>query len=86
MNVKPGGMQPKMRPGWYMMEGEKVEQSMVFEGGPHEGLAKGLRQVCLERFGEDRIKGQSNISRFRNMCNTNVFIFCQKYFYTYLFT
>ena len=31
---------------------------MVYEGGPYEGLAKGLRQVLLERFGPDRIKGE----------------------------
>ena len=40
-----------------MREGVRLEQSMVFEGGPFEGLPKGLRQVCIERFGEDRIQG-----------------------------
>ena len=50
MNVRPGGQQGKMRPGWYMREGVRLEQSMVFNGGPFEGLP-------IERFGEDRIQG-----------------------------
>ena len=57
MNVKPGGLQPRMRPGWYMRGGVKIQQSMVFEEGPNEGNAKGLREVCRERFGEDLVKG-----------------------------
>jgi hypothetical protein len=35
----------------------QVRQSMVWEDGPKQGIAKGLRQVCLERFGGDRIQG-----------------------------
>ena len=31
MNLNPGGKQPKMRKGWYMKDGVRVEQSMVFE-------------------------------------------------------
>ena len=38
-------------------DGEKIVQSMVFENGPHKGKAKGLKQVCLERFGENVING-----------------------------
>ena len=33
---------------------------MVFEEGPNEGIAKGLREVCRERFGEDLVKGNLN--------------------------
>ena len=40
--------------------GVRFKQSMVFEGGQLEGLPKGLRQVCLERFGEERIQGEYN--------------------------
>ena len=48
-----------MKDGWFEnSEGEKVTQLMVFADGPNKGLAKGLRQVCLERFGPDAIKGQ----------------------------
>ena len=57
MNVNPAGKQPLMRSGWYVKGGVRFRQSMVFEGGPLEGQAKGLREVCLERFGEDSIKG-----------------------------
>ena len=30
---------------------------MVFKDGPNKGQAKGLKQVCLERFGEEAIRG-----------------------------
>jgi hypothetical protein len=30
---------------------------MVWEEGPKQGIPKGLKQVCLERFGPDKIKG-----------------------------
>ena len=53
MNVKPGGKQPKMRAGWFKKGCVRFIQHMVFEG-----LPKGLKQVCLERFGEDMIKGK----------------------------
>ena len=57
MNVRPGGKQPCMRPGWYRRGGVRWRQSMVFESGPLKGQPKGLREVCRERFGEDRVKG-----------------------------
>lgn len=31
LNANPGGQQPKMREGWFMRDGERVKQSMVFE-------------------------------------------------------
>ena len=57
MNVKPGGQQPKMRSGWYLLHGVRMKQHMVFEGGEFEGQPKGLRQVCHERFGKTNIQG-----------------------------
>ena len=53
MNVNPGGKQPLMRPGWYRRGPLKIKQNMVFVDGPNIGLAKGLRVVCHERFGEN---------------------------------
>ena len=38
--------------------GEKVVQPMVFASGPYKGLAKGLKQVCLERFGQESVQGK----------------------------
>ena len=38
--------------------GERVPQPMVFPDGPHKGIAKGLRQVCLEKFGPAAVKGK----------------------------
>ena len=68
MNVNPSGRQPLMRPAWYVKEGVRFRQSMVFEGGHLEGQAKGLREVCLERFGEDSIKGKNKtIYRFKKV-------------------
>ena len=58
-----GGKQPAMKDGWYYKEndqGEKVKinQKMVFESGDYQGLPKGLRQVCTERFGEESVEGK----------------------------
>ena len=58
MNVHPGGKQAVMRPGWYRRGPLKFKQSMVFEDGPNKGLAKGLRAVCQERFGEGVVLGK----------------------------
>ena len=58
MNVNPGGKQSVMRPGWFVRNGVRFRQHMVFEGGQYEGLPKGLRQVCLERFGAEAITGE----------------------------
>ena len=46
-----------MRPGWYAMGPMIVKQHMVFPDGPNAGLAKGLRVVCQERFGEEAVQG-----------------------------
>ena len=53
-----GGKQPLMRPGWFVKSGVRFKQHMVYEGGQFVGLAKGLHQVCLERFGARAIKGE----------------------------
>ena len=53
-----GGKQPLMKDGYFEKDGERVPQSMVFTEGPNNGLAKGLKQVCLERFGPDAVKGK----------------------------
>ena len=59
MNVGIGGKQPIMKDGYFTnAEGIKVSQSMVFKEGPHRGKAKGLKQVCIERFGAESIKGK----------------------------
>ena len=39
-------------------EGGQTIQSMVFTDGPNNGKAKGLKQVCIERFGPDSVKGK----------------------------
>jgi hypothetical protein len=45
MNLNPGGAQPVMRPGWFVKDGNRVEQSMVLP----DGRAKGLKIVLEER-------------------------------------
>ncbi|CAG8625873.1 17591_t:CDS:2 [Acaulospora morrowiae] len=54
MNLGPGGIQPKMRDGWYIDENNKRQiQSMVFpDNHPEEklrGHSKGIRQVLKDR-------------------------------------
>ena len=39
-------------------DGIRESQPMIFPDGLHKGLAKGLKQVCLERFGPEAIKGK----------------------------
>ncbi|KAF4648088.1 hypothetical protein FOL46_003355, partial [Perkinsus olseni] len=60
MNVKPGGKQPKMRDGWFWKAGKRQTQTMVYPDDHPEypGQAKGLRQVCVERFGKAAINGK----------------------------
>ena len=54
-----GGKQPLMKDGYFEnSEEEKVTQPMVFQEGPDKGKAKGLRQVCTERFGPEAVKGK----------------------------
>lgn len=50
MNVNPGGKQAHMQPGWFMHNGMRIEQDMVFSSDhlqfPNE--AKGIKQVLSE--------------------------------------
>jgi hypothetical protein len=51
MNLRPGGKQAHMHPGWFTQGSERVTQSMVFPADhptfPNE--PKGIKQVLLER-------------------------------------
>jgi len=58
MNVRPCGHQPLMEDGFFLKDGIKVTQHMVFQDGPNRGMAKGLKKVCSERFGADAISGE----------------------------
>ena len=50
-----------MKPGYFTnVQGVKVAQPMIFEDGPNKGLAKGLKQVCIERFGPESVKGKKH--------------------------
>lgn len=51
MNMNPGGKQAPMRPGWFMRNGVKVVQPMVFpvDHPKYPGQAKGMKQVMKER-------------------------------------
>ncbi|KZT30320.1 hypothetical protein NEOLEDRAFT_1054947 [Neolentinus lepideus HHB14362 ss-1] len=50
MNLRPGGKQALMRDGWFMHDGCKVTQLMVFASDHAEfpGMAKGMKQVLIE--------------------------------------
>ena len=69
-----------MKDGYFLnVRGEKVVQPMVFPDGPSKGLAKGLRQVCSERFGPESIKGkkQDDLGKFACYISfITFFLFC----------
>lgn len=51
MNLRPGGKQARLRNGWYMQDGQRVMQTMIFPADhplyPNE--PKGMKQVLVER-------------------------------------
>ena len=48
-----------MKDGFYKgTNGQTIRQRMVFEEGPDQGKAKGLRVVCSERFGREVVEGK----------------------------
>lgn len=51
MNLGPGGAKPCMRDGWYMRDGQKITQSMVFpqDHPTNPGQPKGMKEVLRER-------------------------------------
>lgn len=51
MNMNPGGKQALMRDGWFICNGEKITQPMVFppDHPQFPGYPKGIRQVLTER-------------------------------------
>lgn len=51
MNLHPGGKQAKMRDGWFVRNGQKVVQPMIFAMDHPEfpGEPKGIKQVLQER-------------------------------------
>lgn len=51
MNLNPGGVQPRMRDGWYLRDGERVTQPMNFPSNhsEHPNQPKGIKAVLMER-------------------------------------
>jgi hypothetical protein len=51
MNVKPGGKQARMHDGWFMRDGEKIAQSMIFSSDHPEfpNEPKGIKAVLSEQ-------------------------------------
>ncbi|TBU52039.1 hypothetical protein BD310DRAFT_833073 [Dichomitus squalens] len=51
MNLNPGGVQPRMRDGWYDRDGRRVTQTMVFPADhpDHPNQPKGIKAVLMER-------------------------------------
>ncbi|KAJ7704622.1 hypothetical protein B0H16DRAFT_1346781, partial [Mycena metata] len=50
MNTKPGGKQARMRPGWFMKDGQKVIQPMIFpvDHADYPDQPKGMKQYLRE--------------------------------------
>ena len=51
MNVRPGGKQASMHNGWYLRNGQRIIQPMVFEADHAEypNQPKGIKMVLTER-------------------------------------
>ena len=51
MNMRPGGKQARIRDGWYIRDGQKITQSMIFltNHSQFPDMAKGMKQVLIER-------------------------------------
>jgi len=51
MNLKPGGKQARLHNGWFMKDGQKITQEMVFpiNHPEHPDQPKGMKQVLIER-------------------------------------
>ena len=58
MNMNPGGKQALMKNGWFIRDGERVVQTMVFPNDHPEfpGQAKGMKQVLFERGYTQRLR------------------------------
>ncbi|KAF4699970.1 hypothetical protein FOZ62_002103 [Perkinsus olseni] len=56
MNVRPGGKQPRMRDG-SPMAWVPCQNHPPWDHPEYPGQAKGLRQVCRERFGDEAVVG-----------------------------
>lgn len=67
MNMKPGGKQALMRDGWFMQNGARVAQTMIFPTDHPDpavaGLPKGMKQVLTER--------GFNTTKLRMACKDN---------------
>ena len=50
MNVNPGGKQSLMRDGWYLHDGQKIIQPMIFpcDHPDHPNATKGIKAVMKE--------------------------------------
>jgi hypothetical protein len=78
MNLRPGKKQAHLRDGWFMQDGEKVVQRMVFPPDHPEfpDMPKGMRQVLIERsLWIDRLRMQCQTS---NKCQPDATQCCAK--------
>ena len=51
MNLRPGGKQARMRDGWYMVDGQKITQPMIFppDHPDFPNQPKGMKEILVER-------------------------------------
>lgn len=51
MNVRPGGKQARMRDGWFIRDGQKIIQPMIYppNDSQNPNAAKGIKAVLVER-------------------------------------
>jgi hypothetical protein len=51
MNLRPGGKQARLRNGWFIQNGERIDQPMIFAQNHPDfpDQPKGIREVLMER-------------------------------------
>ena len=75
MNVHPGGKQAQMHDGWFIRDGSKIIQPMVYPANhpTHANAAKGIKAVLTERgLYKDRLRGKCKKCTSDSCCGKRI--------------
>jgi hypothetical protein len=75
MNVNPGGKQAQMHDGWFICEGLKIIQPMIFPANhpTNPNMAKGIKAVLMERgLYEDHLRGKCKKCTLDSCCGKRI--------------
>jgi hypothetical protein len=76
MNVNPGGKQARMRDGWFLCNGQRVDQPMIYPTDHHSnpGEPKGIKAVLTEHgLHQNGLRGKC-----KSKCETDTTACCHK--------